>query len=186
MKLKQFESFKEYLLFEDEMVTTNEPCALMIKPQTTEVVTESEECCNIDYCNEHNIPYFVEKYVRASCIVYTKGNICVIVKRHNINGKALGDVFSIALCDYLKEKGLPSVKCDNNDVMVDGYKVASGIEGEIDGYRYMGYQISLNQDMKTIENVCKKTMVKNPKGLSDWGLTTEEMAEFCNNFWKKY
>lgn len=93
--------------------------------------------------------------------------------------------FISAFCDFLKDKGLNAV-IDNNDILIDGYKVSSGTEGEIKGWRYFGYQISVNQDIDLISTVCKKEMVKPPKGLSEFGVTTEQVVDFCNNFWEKY
>ena len=46
----------------------------------------------------------------------------------------------------------------------------------------MGFQISINQDIKAIENICYKHSVKKPKALSDFGVTTEEIVEFCENY----
>lgn len=51
----------------------------------------------------------------------------------------MSDTFAKAVCEYLKKQGLDSVCQDNNDVLVDDYKVASGCETAIDGWNYMGY-----------------------------------------------
>ena len=74
-------------------------------------------------------------------------------------------------------------RCDNNDVLIDGYKVASGCDTNVDGWAYMGYQISINQDIETIKHACNKPMVKVPKGLGEYGITTKEMVEFCKKYW---
>ena len=78
---------------------------------------------------------------------------------------------------------MESARCDNNDVLVDGYKVASGCETIHNGFNYMGYQISLYQDLETIKNVCNKPMVKIPKALSEYGITTDEMVDFIEEYW---
>ena len=100
-------------------------------------------------------------------------------------GEALSDRFSKELCKYLAQKGLPSVRQDNNDILVDGFKVASGGEITINNWNYMGYQISVNQDIEAIENICTKPMIKIPKALSDYGITTDEIVEFCKEYWEK-
>jgi hypothetical protein len=117
----------------------------------------------------------------------TSGSIVLTVKRKlKDGGDALSDKFSKALSEYLSSKGLPTVRCDNNDVMVGNGKVASGGEICINGFNYMGYQISVNQDIDAIKNICiSKPMVKIPKALSDFGITTEEMREFCIDYWSK-
>jgi hypothetical protein len=79
---------------------------------------------------------------------------------------------------------MDSVRQDNNDILVDGFKVASGAEVSLpNGFRYVAYQISINQDLETIKHACLKPMVKVPKALSEYGITTEEMVDFCKNYW---
>jgi len=33
------------------------------------------------------------------------------------------------------------------------------------------------------KHICKKEMVKIPKALSDYGITTEEIVDFCEAYW---
>ena len=42
----------------------------------------------------------------------------------------------------------------------------------------------VNVDLEAIKNACKKPMVKVPKALSEYGITTEEMVKFCEDYWK--
>lgn len=186
MELQKFYSMVDYMEYEKGIINNNEEKASIVLIQQPEVIYESDKCCDVDYCKNNNIIHTQEKHMRASCVVMDKGNIILAIKRRNINGKCLANVFSAALRDYLIEKGLPNVVYDSNDILVDGYKVASGAEGEVNSLRYMGYQISINQNMELIKSVCKKPMVKVPKGLSEWGITTENIVEFCKNFWGKY
>lgn len=155
--------------------------------EKTEVVWGAENSCNLEWCKENNIPTIHhDKLKGGGCIVGVKGNIFVDAKRHiGADNKCIGDKFSVALCEYLKGKGLESVRTDNNDVLVDGYKVASGAETTYEGWQYMGYQISINQDIDIIRHACNKEMVKVPKGLGEYGITTEEMVEFCKDYWSK-
>ena len=53
----------------------------------------------------------------------------------------------------------------------------------VNGYNYLGYQISINQDIEAIREICDKKSVKPPKALSDWGITTEEIEKFCEEYW---
>ena len=50
----------------------------------------------------------------------------------------------------------------------------------------MGYQISINQDLDVIKHACTKPMEKIPKALSEYGITTEEMVKFCEDYWAEY
>ena len=148
MELQKFYSMIEFMNAEKVFVNDEAEVGSIVLIQQPEVIYESEDCCNVDYCKENNIVCFHEKYMRASCVVMDKGNIILGIKRQNINGKCLISVFSKAFVDFLKSKNL-NVTTDKNDILIDGYKVASGTESEFIKYahRYMGYQISLNQNM---------------------------------------
>ena len=69
--------------------------------------------------------------------------------------------------------------------MIDNYKVASGCECMEGDFLYMGYQISIYQDIEIIKHACNKPMIKIPKALSEYGITTEEMLSFCESYWKQ-
>lgn len=187
MKLEICNSMIDYVNeVEPRILAQDGEAAVMVLPQRTEVIYDSDEYCDVDYCKENNIVHCqMSNFPFVHCIVCVKGNVMLGIKRQPINYKVLSDIFVPAFVEFLKEKGL-DVKTIDNDIMVSDYKVASGVEGSHNGYRYLGYQISLNQDIELIKKVCKKPMVKIPKGLSDFGVTTDEVIEFCNNFWEKY
>lgn len=163
----------------------NEVCKITIM-DNTEAIYIDEGTCDLEWCKHNSIPFARQTYFsNAGCIIAVKGNIFIDAKV-KVNGENITDVFSKELCKYFISKGLTSVRCDNNDVLIDNYKVASGCESTIGNFNYMGYQISINQDLEIIKNVCKKEMVKVPKALSDYGITTDEMSKFCINFFNKH
>lgn len=151
----------------------------------TEVIYNDSCLCNIDYCKAHDIVYYKGKINRMGVGVMVNGSIILTVKRRLEGGEALCDRFSKALCSYLADRGLECVRHDNNDVMVSGGKVASGGEILLDnGFYYMGYQISINQDVDAIKSICiGKPMLKYPRALSSFGITTEEIFDFCKCYW---
>ena len=55
------------------------------------------------------------------------------------------------------------------------------------GYQwtYELVQISINQDLEVIKNVCLKPMVKVPKGLGEYGVTTEEIIDWVEDWFAK-
>ena len=183
MKIKEYTSQIEFVNNEGEFLnSSNEETAIVVLNQT-EVIYGKDDSCNVQWCIDNNIPYsHQEKLQGGGCIVGVEGNIFIDAKR-TPKGICVSDAFSKALEQYFKGKGLTSVRCDNNDVLIDGYKVASGCESNINGFQYMGYQISINQDIETIKNACNKPMEKTPKGLGEYGITTDEMVEFCKRYW---
>ena len=146
-----------------------------------------EEDADLDYCAEHNIPVYNQNR-NGGTIVCCPGNIGLGII---YTTKEYREFIFIKMLrefgDWLKNKGL-SVEFVHNDILIDGYKVASGC-----GYNippefkrtYEGIQISINQDLEAIQNICTKPMVKIPKGLSEWGITTEEVYAWVDTWFKE-
>jgi hypothetical protein len=77
---------------------------------------------------------------------------------------------------FLKDRGL-DVTRDNNDVLIDNiYKVFSTSKATYNNIMlFSGAHISINCDAELIDKICTKPMVKIPKGLSEYGITSDEM-----------
>lgn len=175
--------FKNY---EEDFLKDEEEGAVITVLDNTEVLYSEEIPCDKEYCIKNNISFDTGKINNSGTFVGVKGSIVLTLKKHNnVSNENLSMLFSNALCEYLKNRGLNSTRCDNNDVLVDNFKVASGIYTQIGCWRYMGYQISINQDIDLIKTVCLKPMIKIPKALSDYGITTEEIVSFCKDFVKQ-
>lgn len=146
----------------------------------TEITYGLEGDCDTEWCEQNNVPaYNIQS--SGGCIVHPKGNVSVgmVYSANKHNGFVLAQIIR-DFADYLKQKGL-SVEMLGNDVMVDNFKVASAAEFQYDVENQWCYgilQISINQDLEVIEHACKKPMVKIPKGLSEWGITTEEIKNW--------
>ena len=78
----------------------------------------------------------------------------------------------------LREKGL-NAYWDNNDVLVDGYKVC-GISASVTRNRkqFFVFHVAMNINLDDIKAICTKPMVKVPKGLSEYGVTAEEIEQW--------
>lgn len=85
---------------------------------------------------------------------------------------------------WLKSKGL-NAEFDGNDVLVDGYKICGMFAYVYSEVKYSGVHISMNVNLDHIKAICKKPMQKIPKGLYEYGVTTDEVEqmflEFCNS-----
>ena len=86
---------------------------------------------------------------------------------------------------WLKARGLKA-SILNNDIVVDGYKVCGTCITRYGCIDYTGIAISMNVNLDHIKAICKKPMVKIPKGLCDFGVTTAEVEQmfldFCNYY----
>ena len=186
--MKHFKSFVDYLKQEDNFLGSEEKETALIVLNNTEAIFIAEGTCNVDYCKNNNIPAIqLKKFSsEAGCVVGVKDDIFVVAKRKlGEDCKGIADKWIISLCEYLKNKGLNSAKLSNNDITVDNYKVASAVETTYNGWQYISSLIAINQDIEAINNICNKPMVKVPKALIEYGITTEEMKKFCEDYWSK-
>lgn len=168
----------------DKILSSKENITYIGTSENTQVSYGFDEQINIDYCNEHNIKAYQMRR-DGGCIVLSKGNIGVL-SLTSVDGGWIRENIITKIVEYLVSKGINAVK-DNNDVLVDGYKVASGSEMRVETNMdmiYSSYEISINVDLEAIQNICTKPMVKIPKGLSEFGVTTEEMVALCEEIFK--
>lgn len=84
--------------------------------------------------------------------------------------------------NWLLAKGL-NAEYVKNDILVDGYKVCGICVNRYGRIDYTGGIIGINTNLDHIKQICRKPMNKVPKGLSDYGITTEEVEamflDFC-------
>ena len=109
-------------------------------------------------------------------IVNFKDDICIAnFKKNNFT---FGEEILTLLGSYLQSKGL-NVCIDCNDLIVDDiYKVASYASTNIEGIVYTAIHISMSVDLEIINVFCLKPMNKIPKGLNEYGITTDEIDKF--------
>jgi hypothetical protein len=93
------------------------------------------------------------------------------------------DRFARYFVEWLKDKGLDAVYVEN-EVLVDDYKVCVLCVTRYGRIDYTGCIISMNVNLDHIKQICRKPMKKVPKGLLEYGITTEEVEqmfiEFCD------
>lgn len=84
--------------------------------------------------------------------------------------------FALYLVEQNKERGL-NATFDGNDVLIDGYKI-SGISARAYGHiQYSTIHIGINTNLEHIKAICTKPMVKVPRGLVEYGITTDEVEQ---------
>ena len=146
--------------------------------------------CDFDkeYCDLYNIPYY-NRRGDGGTIVFSKGNIAIgFVYNNRKYRKWVLTCLLDDLSKHFKSLGL-NVTRNRNDILIDGYKVASGCAINLKPdfkWTYEAVQISVNQEIELIKTICKKQMAKVPKGLSEYGVTTEEIVEWCSKWLKEH
>ena len=167
-------------------LTDNTPRTLLCIYESTEINYGTEEDCNVEWCRANNIPcYNIER--SAGCCVNAAGNINIAdIRKHRgefVENRILHD-----FADWLAGKEL-SVELNNNDILVDGKKVAAAGGYNLTPdftWQYTCIQFSINQDYEVIEHACKKLSTKRPGALSDYGITTDEVVEWCEKWFEDY
>jgi hypothetical protein len=124
----------------------------------------------------------VESYNNAGTIVSNAGDVLIGHFYEPNNGWY--DRFIAYFLDWLKAKGLNAVY-ESNDILVDGYKVCGMCITRYGRIDYTGGIISVNVNLDHIKAICKKPMKKVPKGLSEYGITSEEVEQMFLDFCKQ-
>lgn len=152
--------------------------------EETEINTGQQNDYNEEYCQKYSIPIY-KMNREGGTIVCSAGNIGVSTILPVKYGWQCSK-FIKAFVKYLKSFDL-NVSANNNDILIDGYKVTSCAEIRVgDNLKniYSTFQFNIYQDIETIKQVCKKEMVKIPKALSDYGFNTESIFEFVKNYFE--
>lgn len=121
----------------------------------------------------------VESYNNAGTIVSNAGDVLIGHFSHPENG--WNDRFVNYFLAWLRERGL-NAEYVSNDILVDGFKVCGMCVTRYGRIDYTGGIISMNVNLNHIRALCKKPMVKVPRGLYDYGITTEEVEEMFLDF----
>lgn len=87
---------------------------------------------------------------------------------------------------YLRNKGL-NAYFDDNDVMIDGYKVCGVSLQVMNNFFVAGAHIGVHTNVDNVKKLCtNKPCIKEPKGIAEYGITTEELVEMLKDFANKY
>lgn len=139
--------------------------------ETPVVWVHKERQVDVDTCKA--MGYEVnEAYYNGGTIVCNKGDMAFAHFSHLDNG--WHERFVAYFVDWLKAKGL-NAEYVSNDIVVDGFKVCGLCTTRYGRIDYTAGFIGMNVNLDHIKAICRKPMVKVPKGLSEWGITTEEV-----------
>lgn len=134
---------------------------------------------NKSYCTKNKIE-IIDLQNKGGVIVASPGDVEIAIMLKNPN-KLILQKYLIKLVHFLRDKGLQA-RFVGNDILVDGYKVCGfGFNPDMNGMGFYTIHIAVNVDLEKINKICKKPMNKIPKGLADYGITTEEIKELFMN-----
>ena len=152
-----------------------------IKTETPVVIVHKKSQVDEEICK--NLGYeIIESYNNGGTIVSNKGDI--LLAHFDVCDNTWGVTFAEYFVNWLKNKNL-NAEFTGNDVLVDGYKVCGACITRYGRVDYTGFAISVNINLDHIKQICRKPMVKVPKGLSDFGITSEEVEQMFIEFCEK-
>ena len=155
----------------------------LLKEHNETVIVYSDKTVILQGNNNYNSIEDITAYKThnfGGTIVNFAGDICV--GNYQLNYYNFGSNFMKNFADFLKGKQL-NASVVGNDILIDGlYKVASYMSQNIKGVIYTAIHISINMDLDLIKKVCVKEINKIPKGLSEYGITTEQVVDWVSRY----
>lgn len=140
---------------------------------------------NKDYCDQNDIVVVFSRNTGGNIINFKEDFNLAIMGEEKENMATL-KLFLEKFAAFLKEKGL-ELCFVGNDFMLENHKVGSFAVKQLhrqNGARqsYIVIHLSVVADLEIIKKICLKPMVKVPRGLTEFGLTREEIQDFILNF----
>ena len=160
----------------DDIISSHKECIVYGVPDDNYIYVGRGNTINEDFAKKHNVKV-LEIPNEGGTIVISKGDVDIGIFRYN--GFGDGQNISNKILKHLKEK-IPNIELFNNDFSIKDddkiYKLGSYSSRDLgDRYVYTAIHLSININLELIKGICKKEMVKIPKALSEYGITTEEM-----------
>lgn len=152
----------------------------LYSPKSTVVFCGLGAHVNENYCSRHNIPV-IQSLNGGGAIVSFCGDLDIAVLSKDSTVYPRGDMFH-SLLEYLS-RFVPDIQVNKNDITIGGvYKILGLARIRVSNeLTYTVIHININSDLEAIKNICKKPMVKIPKGLSEYGITAQGIIEYISS-----
>lgn len=134
---------------------------------------------NVKYCIDNNITIIDTGNMGGTIVANTGDMGLAILKKE---GWTIGIDTLNLLCEKFKDR-IPNLRVDGNDLIgEENYKLTSYASFNVgDRVIYTIVAISINPNIEDIVNICTKPMNKIPKGLSEYGISREEIVDFIKS-----
>ena len=130
-----------------------------------------------------NIPLF-DLQKKGGAMITSPGDIvyCFFLKK---DIPTLNNDLRAFLSEKISKKGAKTLLI-KNDLLIDDKKCFGFMQNTIGKMHFIGGHISINCNLDLIKQICTKPMEKVPGGLAEYGITTEEVVSWLNEFWFYY
>lgn len=157
------------------IINEKKECAVYGIPDKHFVFKGTSDLINLEYCEENQIE-LLQIPNEGGVIVLSEGDFEIGIFKYNG-----WDIHTDLIEFFQRElsKTIQNIIVLDNDLIVDNeYKVAGLSSRHLgNNYVYTAMHISVNVDLDLINNICTKEMKKIPKGLSNYGITTDYIKQ---------
>ena len=167
-----------------EIIISQKECIVYGIPDKNYVFCGYSNILNKQFCVENDIT-LLDFPNEGGVIVVSEGDFDIghFSKKTD---NTFNDDFAKTLETYLKEKNIDA-RFMGNDLIVDGkYKCGSFSSRRFGEIIYNAFHVSINCDLEMIKNICLKPMVKIPKGLKEYGISTQQIKSLFLSFVHTY
>lgn len=177
MEIVKAQSKDAVATIQDFIVNQKEGIAYCVHDEKSIFVAGSD-AIDEGVCSEYGYTILDTKHT-GGVVVVEIGDVSVI--HFGEVGNVWMQKFAKYLIERYKDKGLDATY-EGNDVLVDGYKISGLSATQYDNIQYSTIHIGINTSLEHIKAICHKPMVKVPKGLSEYGITTEEAEQMLLDY----
>lgn len=163
---------EHFPIFVKEFMRNPRPCYLNLLMRDDDKILIARGRNDLGALPDKFIP--VETNHNGGPIVGFPDSVCLVAFYHEGDKPTWRD----DLYEFLVSKGL-NAKKTSNDITVDGFKV-SGYSSQYIGKEdlvYATFFAAFNVNLEDINAVCKKKIVKVPKGLDEYGISRQEVLD---------
>lgn len=184
-----FEEVYNYNLQEKvkDAIVNNKNGFLYFSPQKTTIFVGYGQSIDKKLIENFDIEVF-NLNNEGGVIVSDEGSL--IIGSFFDNAKEFQELLASEICKLLISKGHKAQIIDNDIIVDDTYKVSSYSSRKFGNACFGAFQIPFTVDMDLIKLVCKKKMVKIPRGLAYYGIAFEDVfsifTKTINIFLKSY
>lgn len=168
------------IISELQLALTNRNGMVIVDYENPQVSYGFADKPDFEYCQKYGIET-INGGRMGGTFVINKGDVGFGYVAKGLDNSVMNKVYH-KFTEYLKSKGLNAIAQDN-DILVDGYKVFGCAS-----YHFINQDVThitchftMSVDLELINAICTKPMNKIPKGLSEYGISREEIVDFIKS-----
>lgn len=185
MKVLNIPIYSEAIGLTDENIENDKEEMIVVNVAETKGICHGTmtDLFNQDVIEKYKLPAINSKFAGGAIVVFEDD---INISQWKYGFSDLGKRFIETVARFLQEEGLNAI-VDNNDVIIReddmNYKVCSYASTWLNGEEgvYTVLHVSMGMDVDLIKEICNKPMEKTPKGLHDYGISSEDVLEYIKD-----